>query len=97
MQKHIYDSWNYVFSHDMSPPKNIPDVNTRHMILQVLAWMWVVAFSVWVGSWTGFLASALGHIAILAALAVTVGTYTEAQRTPNVFTNLRGRADGEHE
>ena len=97
MQKHIYDSWNYVFSHDMSPLKNIPDVNTRHMILQVLAWMWVVAFSVWVGSWTGFLASALGHIAILAALAVTVGTYTEAQRTPNVFTNLRGRADGEHE
>jgi hypothetical protein len=105
MQKYIYDSWNYIFSHDMSPLKNIPDVNTRHMILQVLAWMWVITFSIMIGSWTGFLASALGHIAILAALAVTVGTYKVADKKPSVFMewgynpnpNPGRRADGEHE
>ena len=98
MRKFIHDNWNLVFDHEISPLKNIPDVNTRHMILQILAWMWVTAFSIMIGSWTGFLASAVGHIAILAALAITVGTYAEAQRTPNVFTNNPGRrSDGEHE
>mgnify|MGYP000990705684 CR=1 FL=1 len=98
MQKFIYDNWNLVFDHRYSPLKNIPDVNTRHMILQILAWMWVTAFSIMIGSWTGFLASAVGHIAILAALAVTVGTYTVAQNAPQVFTHNPGRRkDGEHE
>lgn len=100
MRKFVYDSWNMVFDHRVSPLKNIPDVNTRHMILQVLAWMWVVAFSVAVGSWTGFLVSAIGHIALIAACAVTVGTYTVAEKHPNVFKynpSPGRRMDGEHE
>lgn len=100
MRKFVYDSWNLIFDHRVSPLKNIPDVNTRHMILQVLAWMWVVAFSIAVGSWTGFLVSALGHIALIAAAAVTVGTYTVAETTPGIFKynpNPGRRMDGEHE
>ena len=100
MRKFVYDSWNMIFDHRVSPLKNIPDVNTRHMILQVLAWMWVVAFSIAVGSWTGFLVSALGHIALIAAAAVTVGTYTVAETNPNFFKynpNPGRRMDGEHE
>jgi len=100
MKKFVYDSWNLIFDHRVSPLKNIPDVNTRHMILQVLAWMWVVAFSIAVGSWTGFLVSALGHIALIAAAAVTVGTYTVAETNPSVFKynpNPGRRMDGEHE
>ena len=33
-----------------NPLSNIPDVNTRHMIMQVLAWMWCIMFSSWMGS-----------------------------------------------
>lgn len=105
MRKFIFDSWNTVFDHRLSPLKNIPDVNTRHMILQVLAWMWVIAFSVAVGSWTGFLVSAVGHIALLAACAITVGTYKVAEKKPTFFLewgynpspNPGRRSDGEHE
>lgn len=105
MRKFIYDNWNLIFNHNYSPLKNIPDVNTRHMILQILAWMWVVAFSLVIGSWSGFVYSAIGHIALLAAITVTVGTYTVAEKKPQVFSewgyipspNPGRRDDGEHE
>ena len=105
LHKFIYDSWNTVFDHRFSPLKNIPDVYVRHMILQVLAYMWVIAFFVAVGSWSGFLWSMLGHIALLCALAVTVATYKVAEKKPQIFMewgynpqpNLGRRMDGEHE
>jgi len=85
MRKFIYDSWNYIFDHNMSPLKNIPDVHVRHMILQVLAYMWVIAFSIAIGSWSGFLWSMLGHIALLTAVTVTVATYKVADKKPQLF------------
>tara|TARA_E500000318_G_C3448693_1_gene167934 strand:+ start:61 stop:384 length:324 start_codon:yes stop_codon:yes gene_type:complete len=105
LRKFIYDSWNTVFDHRLSPLKNIPDVHVRHMILQVLAYMWVIAFSVAIGSWSGLLWSMLGHIALLCALTVTVATYKVAEKKPQVFIdwgynpqpNLGRRIDGEHE
>ena len=104
-QKLVYDCWNTVFDHRLSPLKNIPDVHVRHMILQVLAYMWVVAFFIAVGSWSGFVWSMLGHIALLAAVTVTVATYKVAEKRPEVFLewgynpqpNLGRRKDGEHE
>ena len=101
MRKFVYDNWNMIFDHRFSPLKNIPDVHVRHMVLQVLAWMWVIAFSIAVGSWTGFLVSALGHIALLTAVTVTVATYKAADTNPQFFykvnPNPGRRADGEHE
>ena len=105
LHKFIYDSWNTVFDHRFSPLKNIPDVCVRHMILQVLAYMWVIAFSIAIGSWSGFLWSMLGHIALLCALTVTVATYKVAEKKPQIFIdwgynpqpNLGRRVDGEHE
>ncbi len=105
LRKFIYDSWNTVFDHRFSPLKNIPDVHVRHMILQVLAYMWVIAFSIAIGSWSGFLWSMIGHIALLCALTVTVVTYKVAEKKPQVFIdwgynpqpNLGRRIDGEHE
>lgn len=105
MTKFIYDNWNLIFDHRYSPLKNIPDVHVRHMVLQVLAWMWVIAFSVMIGSWSGFIVSALGHIAILTALTVTVATYRVADKKPQIFMewgynpnpNPGRRFDGEHE
>lgn len=105
MRKFIYDSWNYVFDHNLSPLKNIPDVHVRHMILQILAYMWVIAFSIAIGSWAGFFWSMLGHIALLTAITVTVATYKVAEKKPQIFLewgynpspNPGRRADGEHE
>ena len=36
---------------NVNPLKHIPDTNVRHMVLQVLAWMWCIVFSMYIGSW----------------------------------------------
>ena len=90
--KYIYDTWNSVMNHDRNPLKNIPDTNTRHMIMQVLAWMWCIAFSSYFSSMWIFGVTAIAHIIILAAIAVTVATFETARRKPDFFL----RSDGYH-
>ena len=48
------------------PLKNIPDLNTRHMVMQVLAWMWCIAFSMYFSSMWIFGVTAIAHVIILA-------------------------------
>ena len=50
MREFVYDSWNSVMNADINPLRNIPDLQVRHMVLQVLAWMWCIVFSFYVGS-----------------------------------------------
>ena len=75
IRKFIYDSWNGVMEHNKNPLKNIPDLNTRHMVMQVLAWMWCVAFSMYFGSMWVFGFTAIAHVFILGAIVVTVATF----------------------
>ena len=92
MQKIIYDTWNLVMNHNNNPLKNIPDTNVRHMIMQILAWMWCIAFSSYFSSMWIFGVTAIAHIIILAAIAVTVATFETARRKPDFFL----RNDGYH-
>lgn len=98
MQKLIAHAWNYIFDHKVSPLRHIPDVGTRHMILQILGWMWAVAFSVAIGSYALLPASLVGHIVLIAAATITAATYTAAAQKPVLFKSGSGRRhDGEHE
>jgi ABC-type polysaccharide/polyol phosphate export permease len=83
--------------HRKNPLSNIPDFATRHMIMQVLAWMWCIVFGIIVSSmWAGVISMAL-HMILLAAIAITVATFETAKRKPQIFTHgLRGQG-GEHE
>ena len=90
--KYIYDTWESIMNHDRNPLKNIPHTNTRHMIMQVLAWMWCIAFSSYFSSMWIFGITAIAHIIILAAVAVTVATFETARRKPDFFL----RNDGYH-
>ena len=90
--KYIYDTWESIMNHDRNPLKNIPHTNTRHMIMQVLAWMWCIAFSSYFSSMWIFGVTAIAHIIILAAIAVTVATFETARRKPDFFL----RNDGYH-
>ena len=76
---------------------NIPDVNTRHMIMQVLAWMWCIIFSMYVGSMLVFGISAIIHALLLAGIFVTVGTFETARRRPQYFGGLGRGHGGEHD
>ena len=88
MRQFVYDSWNSVMDADKNPLRHIPDTNTRHMILQVLAWMWCIVFSLYIGSFWVMGASMIGHALILAAIVITVTTFETAKRKPNFFVRF---------
>ena len=88
--------WNYVFDHEVSPLRNIPDVAIRHYILQALGFMWAVSFSIALGSYTYFAASVIGHTVLIAAAALTVTTWTVASTKPSFFNGLGRQSGGEH-
>jgi hypothetical protein len=88
--------WNYVFDHEVSPLRNIPDVAIRHYVLQALGFMWAVSFSIALGSYTYFAASVIGHTVLIAAAAITVTTWTAASTKPSLFNGLGRQSGGEH-
>lgn len=92
--------WNFIFNHEVSPLRHIPDISTRHYILQALAFMWVVAFSVAVGNATFFYINFLAHVALVGAATITVATLTAATVKPELFARKPGLGrgpTGEHE
>lgn len=89
--------YNLVMDSRHNPLSHIPDTNTRHLVMQVLAWMWCIIFSLWMGSIVVFGISAAIHAILLAGIFITVGVFETAKRKPDYFGGL-GRANGgEHE
>jgi hypothetical protein len=86
MREWVFDCWNVVMDDKRNPLSAIPDTNVRHMVMQVLAWMWCITFAMLVGSWTVFAISAVAHVFLIAAIVITVGTFETAKRNPQVFS-----------
>jgi len=80
-----------------NPLRNIPDMNTRHMIMQVLAWMWCIIFSMYLGSIVAFGISAAIHALLISGVFITAGVFETAKRRPQYFGGLGRGAGGEHE
>ena len=80
-----------------NPLSHIPDTNTRHLVMQVLAWMWCIIFSMWMGSILVFGVSAAIHAILLAGIFVTVGVFETAKRRPVYFGGLSREHDGDQE
>lgn len=80
-----------------NPLSHIPDNNTRHMVMQVLAWMWCIIFAMSVGSVTVFGISAIAHALLIAGVFITAGVFETARRKPNYFGGLGRGNGGEHE
>jgi len=81
----VVRGWDFVFNHEVSPLRHIPDVAIRHYVLQALGAMWAVAFALAAGSCTFFAVSLIGHVVLIAAVAITVTTWTAATVKPDVF------------
>ena len=95
MRQFIYDSWNGVMDADINPLKHIPDTNTRHMVLHVLAWMWCIVFSMYMGSIFVMGVTMIAHVLVLAAIVITVATFETAKR--NGFSlRLEHKTNGYH-
>ena len=80
-----------------NPLSNIPDTNTRHLIMQILAWMWCIIFSMWMGSIVVFGISAVAHALLIAGVFITAGVFETAKRRPQYFGGLGRGQGGEHD
>ena len=97
VRQFIYDSWNGIMNADVNPLKHIPDINTRHMVLQVLAWMWCIVFSMYVGSIFVMGVTMIAHVIFLAAIVITVATFETAKNNSNSFKlRLEHKTNGYH-
>jgi|TARA_R110002126_G_scaffold80857_1_gene199830 hypothetical protein len=98
MRQSIVYGWNFIFNAEVSPLRHIPDIATRHYVLQALGFMWAVSSAIAIGSYTILAASIIGHVVLIAAAAVTVATYTVASTKPSLFKRGLGRNNnGEHD
>jgi hypothetical protein len=67
------------------------------MVMQVLAWMWCIIFSMWLGSVVAFGISAIAHALLIAGVFITAGVFETAKRRPQYFGGLGRGNGGEHE
>ena len=82
MRIFIAECWDGVMSHDLNPLRHIPNLQVRHMILQILAWLWCIVFSLYVGSWFVLGLTFTAHFLLIFAIVVTITTFTfSEQRT----------------
>ena len=98
MREAIYNMWNALMNADVNPLRNIPSLQARHMILQILAWTWASSFALAYGSMWIWGFSVVAHLCIIAAIVITVATFETARRKPQAFDGYNGRGNGgEHE
>ena len=89
--------YNLIMDSNHNPLSYIPDTNTRHLVMQLLAWMWCIIFGMSVGSVTVFGISAIAHALLIAGVFITAGVFETARRKPNYFGGLGRGNGGEHE
>ena len=75
--KEIKELWQSTMDGSSNPLKTYP-LPTVHLIMQLLAWMWSVIFSVAIGSYLAFGISAVGHALMIAGVFVTMLVFNEA-------------------
>jgi uncharacterized membrane protein len=89
--------WQLIMDSDKNPLKHITDNSIRHLVMQLLAWMWCIIFAMSVGSITVFGVSAVAHALLIAGIFITLGTFETAKRKPEFFGGLGRGGGGEHE
>lgn len=86
MLQKIYNS---IMRRKYNPLSNIPNVATGHLVMQLLAWMWCIIFSMWMGSVYIFGITAIAHAMIIAGIFITATTFYAARVSPTLFDEIR--------
>ena len=83
----------------VNPLKNITNLKIRHMIMQILAFMWSGVFSLYiVDSIFVFGITSIAHVLFIAAIFITAFVFNTAKNRPQIYDlkSFRGK-DGEHD
>ena len=87
----VVPAWNGILNYARNPLRHIPDLQVRHMVMQVLAFMWSGVFALLIAeSITVFAYSSIAHIVFITAIVITVGTFKVAEKSPTSFNFLNG-------
>ena len=91
--------WDLIMNPDVNPLRNITNLKVRHMIMQILAFMWSGVFSIYiVDSIFVFGFTAIAHALLIAAIFITTFVFYTAKNKPQIYDLkfFRGK-DGEHD
>ena len=80
MIKFVHDSWEGIMNMDKNPLRHIPDLQVRHLAIQLLAWMWCITFSLYFGSFVVFGYTAVAHFVFILAIVITVGVFKASEK-----------------
>ena len=98
MIKKLKENYDLIMDSDKNPLSKV-DTQVRHMVMQILAWMWSAVFGVYIAnSVMAFGISAIAHTLLIAATFITAGTFWAAEKNPRILDGryMRGKG-GEHE
>ena len=76
----VINSWDGIMNQWYNPLKYIPDLQVRHMVLQILAWLWCIAFGLYEGSVIYMAVSLVAHMGILFMIMFTASIFYDAER-----------------
>ncbi len=74
----ISDLYKLVMDANWNPLRKIPDIGLRHLLMQLLAWMWSIIFSLYFGSWLVFGLTASAHFLLIFGVFITAATFAKA-------------------
>ena len=75
----LYDMYNSVMDHNKNPLRHIPDPVSRLWIMTVLAWLWCIAFGLYIGSVIYMGVSLIAHMGILFMIMFTASIFYDAE------------------
>ncbi len=101
----VLNGYRLIMDSRLNPLARIPDIHTRHVVMQILAWVWCLIVSLWVGSIVVFGISALVHTFLIAGVFITLAVFDTAETSPHYFRRkppqhfgaLGRGSGGEHE
>ena len=75
---------------------NIQHVTIRRLVVQILAWMSCIVFSIWIGSILAFGVGATIYAPLIAGVFITVATFEAARKKSGYFGSLGLAKVGDH-
>ena len=82
MRKFKYECWTGIMDQRLNPLRHIPDLQVRHMVMQVLAFMWSAIFALQTTNiFMNFAISSIAHVAFVTGVVITVATFKVAETT----------------
>lgn len=85
MTRSLAGMWRLVMDPEVSPLMRIPKMQ-RFQMMQVLAYMWCIVFSAWIGSALAFGFSAAVHSILLVGIFFTADAFRRARRNMSAAT-----------